>query len=141
MEGKHGDNHSEDAEDKTDKEGDMARKESGNDGSALPEEPVMPTRAEMEELGARIALEFDPRLADVWLEVFASEWDPELFSQLGWYLRMAYLSGFRDGATDPKPGKMFARLGMEAPPGLTDLDGGRQRPSIDENEGSEGGSK
>lgn len=112
----------------------MSNAESRDGSGRGPKEPSLTTE-EMVEVGARIALEFDPRLADVWLEIFASDLDPELFSQVGWYLRMAYLCGFKDGAADPNPAEMFARIGMEAPDAIRGVRDDDQQGSKDRTEG------
>lgn len=68
------------------------------------------------EASIRLAAEFDPRLADVWLFMFGS--DEELAEQggerLGWFLRMAYLRGYEDALTEPRPGDLYRRLGIKA---------------------------
>lgn len=70
----------------------------------------------LREHEARIALEFDPRLADVWLSVFASGLDLEgKGEQLGSLLRMAYLHGYQDGLTEPESGALFTKLGLPVP--------------------------
>lgn len=68
--------------------------------------------------GGRLAGELDPRLADVWLEVFQtgigfSGLEEE---QLACLLRMAYLRGYSDGLWEPERGLLFRRLGIEVPP-------------------------
>ncbi|MCA1838796.1 MAG: hypothetical protein ABR507_05970 [Actinomycetota bacterium] len=63
-----------------------------------------------------ISLEFDPRLADVWLALFSSKIhvDDEL-GALGWILRMAYLRGYEDALVEPKQGELFTNLGLPVP--------------------------
>lgn len=70
----------------------------------------------LREREAMIALEFDPRLADVWLSVFASGLDLKAMGeQLGCFLRMAYLRGYQDGLTEPESGVLFTKLGLPVP--------------------------
>lgn len=70
----------------------------------------------LREREAMIALEFDPRLADVWLSVFASDLDLKAMGeQLGNLLRMAYLRGYQDGLTEPESGVLFTKLGLPVP--------------------------
>jgi len=60
--------------------------------------------------------EFDPRLADVWASIFASDTDTKDFEEsLSWFLRMAYLRGYEDALTEEEQGCLFKSLGM-APP-------------------------
>jgi hypothetical protein len=64
----------------------------------------------------RLALELDPRLADVWSCLFGlGIHGTELLEQIGWFLRMAYLQGYEDGLTEPQRGALFAALGIEVP--------------------------
>lgn len=64
----------------------------------------------------RLTAEFDPRLADIWLTVFASGTDIEpVKEQLGWFLRMAYLRGYEDALTEPTKGQLYRSLGLEPP--------------------------
>jgi hypothetical protein len=64
----------------------------------------------------RLALEFDPRLADVWTAIFSLELEPDdLRANLGALLRMAYLRGYQDALSEAEPGPLFRRLGMPAP--------------------------
>lgn len=75
----------------------------------------------------RLSAEFDPRLADVWLTVFASEADTASIKQeLGWFLRMAYLRGYEDALTEPVKGQLYRRLGVKAPDVVTSKRGGRK---------------
>ncbi|MGH2690170.1 MAG: hypothetical protein ACRDKW_15395 [Actinomycetota bacterium] len=59
---------------------------------------------------------FDPRLADVWLQVFASELDlSDAAEYLACFLRMAYLRGYEDGLCEADRGSLFTSLGMAVP--------------------------
>lgn len=82
-----------------------------------PERRPRPSEQSLLEEGARLAAEFDPRLAEVWLLVFASGLDLEegRGEQLGWFLRMAYLRGYEDGLCEPQRGALFRRLGLAVP--------------------------
>jgi len=72
--------------------------------------------AALREHQALIAVEFDPRLADVWLSVFASGVDLKAMGeQIGCFLRMAYLRGYQDGLTEPESGVLFTKLGLPVP--------------------------
>ena len=69
----------------------------------------------------RLAAAFDGRLADVWLEVFASGADlSDSMELLGCFLRMAYLRGYADGLCEAQPGSLFTSLGLPVPPRRTD---------------------
>lgn len=69
------------------------------------------------DFDTRLALEFDPRLADVWLSIFSNELDgEELVAQLGLFLRMAYLRGYNDALSEPVRGELYRRLGVPVPP-------------------------
>jgi hypothetical protein len=69
----------------------------------------------------RMAAAFDGRLADVWLEVFASGAAPsDSVELLGCFLRMAYLRGYADGLCEAQPGSLFTSLGLPVPPRRTD---------------------
>jgi len=66
--------------------------------------------------GDRLAEEFDPRLAEVWLDVFAFGLEHgSLPEEFGWFLRMAYLKGYEDALTEPKPGSLYRKLGITQP--------------------------
>ena len=68
----------------------------------------------------RLAAAFDGRLADVWLEVFASgECLSDSLELLGCFLRMAYLRGYADGLCEAEPGSLFTSLGLPVPPRRT----------------------
>jgi hypothetical protein len=70
---------------------------------------------------ARLAVEFDPRLADVWLQVFASGADlSEAAEFVAWFLRMAYLRGYEDGLCEAQRGSLFSALGLAVPPRRTE---------------------
>lgn len=64
----------------------------------------------------RLAAEFDPRLADVWLSVFEN-WPSlsEIPEELSWFLRMAYLRGYEDALCEPVPGRLHHNLGVPVP--------------------------
>jgi hypothetical protein len=65
----------------------------------------------------RLAAAFDGRLADVWLEIFASGAVPSgSVELLGCFLRMAYLRGYADGLCEAQPGSLFTSLGLPVPP-------------------------
>lgn len=69
------------------------------------------------DLDTRLALEFDPRLADVWLSVWTSRLDDrQIGAHLAVLLRMAYLTGYQDAVCEPEPGELFRRLGLPVPP-------------------------
>lgn len=64
----------------------------------------------------RLAAAFDPRLADVWVEVFASGVDvPDRGAYLACFLRMAYLRGYEDGLCEADRGSLFTSLGLSVP--------------------------
>jgi len=66
--------------------------------------------------GERLAGEFDPRLAEVWLDVFAFGLEHgSLPDEFGWFLRMAYLKGYEDAVTESRPGSLYRKLGMAQP--------------------------
>lgn len=68
-------------------------------------------------VSARLASEFDPRLAEVWLEVFQTGTDfSGVEDQLACFLRMAYLRGYSDALWEPVRGSLFHRLGIDVPP-------------------------
>ncbi|HEY8202274.1 MAG TPA: hypothetical protein VII47_13095 [Actinomycetota bacterium] len=70
--------------------------------------------------GGRVAAAFDPRLADVWLEVFACGAAlSESVELVGCFLRMAYLRGYEDGLCEAQPGSLFTSLGLPVPPRQT----------------------
>jgi hypothetical protein len=70
---------------------------------------------------ARLAAEFDPRLADVWLQVFASGADlSEAAEFVACFLRMAYLRGYEDGLCEAQRGSLFSSLGLAVPPRRTE---------------------
>lgn len=74
----------------------------------------------------QLSAEFDPRLADVWLTVFASEVDiTSIDQQLGWFLRMAYLRGYEDALLEPVKGQLYRKLGIKVPDAVSDKQGGR----------------
>lgn len=80
-------------------------------GAALGSGEEVPGRAE------ELTAELDPRLADVWGFLFASDLGPEeLAEHIGWFLRMAYLSGYQDGVCEPERGLLFRRLRVPVPP-------------------------
>jgi hypothetical protein len=59
---------------------------------------------------------FDPRLADVWLQVFTSDLDlSDAGEYLACFLRMAYLRGYEDGLCEAERGSLFTSLGMAVP--------------------------
>jgi hypothetical protein len=67
-------------------------------------------------LSDRLAMELDPRLADVWSCLFGVGIEGgQLLEQIGWFLRMAYLHGYDDALTEPRRGALFAGLGLEIP--------------------------
>ena len=69
------------------------------------------------DLQTRLALEFDPRLADVWLSVFSFGFEPEeLAEQFGVFLRMAYLRGYDDALNESERGELYRKLGVPVPP-------------------------
>ena len=69
------------------------------------------------DLNTRLALEFDPRLADVWLSIFSLDLEPDdLVRQIGLFLRMAYLRGYDDALKEGKRGELYLRLGVPVPP-------------------------
>lgn len=75
----------------------------------------------------RLTAEFDPRLADVWLTVFASDVDiASIKQELGWFLRMAYLRGYEDALTEPIKGQLYRKLGVKAPDVVHTKRGGRK---------------
>ncbi len=75
----------------------------------------------------RLTAEFDPRLADVWLTVFASDADiASIKQELGWFLRMAYLRGYEDALTEPIKGHLYRKLGVKAPDAGHAKRGGRK---------------
>lgn len=66
--------------------------------------------------GVRLATAIDPRMAEVWMTVFSANLEPEeLASQLGWFLRMAYLRGYHDGLCEPEAGSLYRALGVAVP--------------------------
>lgn len=71
---------------------------------------------DMQELtrSDELALEFDPRLAEIWAAVFTAEpgLEPE---KIGWFLRMAYLRGYQDALTESRRGELFTSLGLPIP--------------------------
>jgi hypothetical protein len=73
---------------------------------------------------------FDPRLADVWLQVFSSGVDlAQAEGYLACFLRMAYLRGYEDGLCESQRGSLFTSLGMAVPPRRTHTrDGKGPRP-------------
>jgi hypothetical protein len=72
---------------------------------------------EMLDFGTRLELEFDPRLADIWLSIFSLELEPEeLVKHLGSLLRMAYLRGYDDALKEKVRGELYRRLGVPVPP-------------------------
>jgi hypothetical protein len=77
-------------------------------------------RAEAAAHGGGLAAAFDPRLADVWVEVFASAGLSESVELVGCFLRMAYLRGYEDGLCEAQPGSLFTSLGLPVPPRRTD---------------------
>ena len=63
-----------------------------------------------------LALEFDPRLADVWLALFKSGIKVEDGERvLGSLLRMAYLRGYEDALVEPNEGSLFTNFGLPVP--------------------------
>ena len=67
--------------------------------------------------GVRLATAIDPRLADVWITLFAADLDAaDLSEQVGWFLRMAYLRGYHDGLCEQDAGSLYTDLGMRVPP-------------------------
>ena len=69
-----------------------------------------------EDTMTRLAAEFDPRLADVWLSVFAAGVDLDSqIAALSCYLRMAYLRGYEDALTEPERGQLYTNLGLGVP--------------------------
>lgn len=71
---------------------------------------------EPEETAVKLMLEFDPRLAEVWLAVLESDLDlEEIGEKLAWFLRMSYLQGYRDALSEPERGLLFRRLGVPVP--------------------------
>lgn len=69
------------------------------------------------DFDTRLELEFDPRLADVWLSIFSNDLEgEELVSQIGLFLRMAYLRGYNDALSEPVRGELYRRLGIPVPP-------------------------
>jgi hypothetical protein len=77
-------------------------------------------RAETPVQCGGLAAAFDPRLADVWLEVFSSAGLSESVELVGCFLRMAYLRGYEDGLCEVQPGSLFTSLGLPVPPRRTD---------------------
>lgn len=72
---------------------------------------------DMLDFGTRLELEFDPRLADIWLSIFSMELEPDdLLRQFGSFLRMAYLRGYDDALKEPVRGELYRRLGVPVPP-------------------------
>lgn len=70
-----------------------------------------------EDSGVRLATAIDPRMAEVWASIFAADLAPEEFvSQVGWFLRMAYLRGYHDGLCEPEAGSLYRELGIQVPP-------------------------
>ena len=79
--------------------------------------------------GERLAAEFDPRLAEVWLDVFNySAGNGSLPEEFGWFLRMAYLKGYQDALSEPVPGLLYRKLGAARPAGrrTAKIPGGRK---------------
>ncbi|MGH2718580.1 MAG: hypothetical protein ACRDJU_08380 [Actinomycetota bacterium] len=72
---------------------------------------------DVQESGVRLATAIDPRIAEVWTSMFASDLDPDEFvAQVGWFLRMAYLRGYHDGLCEPEAGSLYKELGIQVPP-------------------------
>lgn len=57
----------------------------------------------MRAIAERVARELDPRLADVWLEMYTCDFDDEVLEQVGWFVRMAYVQGFVDAQEGRRP--------------------------------------
>jgi hypothetical protein len=94
--------------------GGMAERVTGATGTASAAGPVGAAGDE------HLAAVFDGRLADVWLEVFASGAGlSESMELLGCFLRMAYLRGYADGLCEAQPGSLFTSLGLPVPPRRT----------------------
>lgn len=71
----------------------------------------------VEESGVKLATAIDPRLAEVWACLFSADFEPgELATQIGWFLRMAYLRGYHDGLCEPEAGSLYKELGIQVPP-------------------------
>ena len=72
-------------------------------------------------LAATAAVVLDPRLAELWQLIWAetdagvSAVDVIPLDVLGGLMRLAYLQGYADRATDPDPGAFFAELGVRDP--------------------------
>ena len=72
-------------------------------------------------LAAAAAVVLDPRLAEVWQLIWAeadgavSSLDVLPVEVVGGLMRLAYLQGYSDAATDPDPGAFFAELGVRDP--------------------------
>jgi hypothetical protein len=60
-------------------------------------------------IAERVARELDPRLADVWLEMYTCDFDDEVLEQLGWFVRMAYVQGFADAREGQRPSCLSMR--------------------------------
>jgi hypothetical protein len=72
--------------------------------------------AAQSEWSERLALELDPRLAEVWSCIFQYGLQAEeTLEQLGWFLRMAYLNGYQDGLIEPDRGELLRALGLQVP--------------------------
>jgi hypothetical protein len=84
-------------------------------------------------LAAVAAVVLDPRLADVWQLIWA-EADDDVsavngvsLEAVGGLMRLAYLQGYADAATDPDPGALFAELGVRDPSINRPIASGRRR--------------
>lgn len=83
-----------------------------------------------EDHSTELMVEFDPRLADVWLAIIETGVDRELGEKLGWFLRMAYLRGYEDAFSEPQRGSLYRNLGLPVP---------KRRPAESRKAGGSGG--
>lgn len=61
----------------------------------------------------RVAVEVDPRLADVWAFLYSAALEPgQVAENVGTFMRMAYLQGYRDALFEQERGELLRRLGV-----------------------------